>query len=96
MQVVGLLAPLPCMAQHSIYTAHTISMVHTAQADHTPLLHLQDNTPLWRRMLRRKLQHHSNKPLWISEFGTGRGPLSLAKQIVKDLSTLKPTAWVYW
>lgn len=57
---------------------------------------LQDNTLLWRRLLRRRLQEHSRKPLWVSEFGTGRGPLALAKQVVKDLATLHPTAWVYW
>lgn len=57
---------------------------------------LQDNTRLWRPLLRRQLQRHGSKPLWVSEFGTGRGPLALAKQIVKDLATLRPTAWVYW
>jgi hypothetical protein len=35
-------------------------------------------------------------PLWVSEFGTGRGALQLARHIVKDLSTLLPSAWVYW
>lgn len=32
----------------------------------------------------------------MSEFGTGRGALQLARHIVKDLSTLLPSAWVYW
>lgn len=34
--------------------------------------------------------------MWISEFGTGRGALQLAKQIVMDCATLLPAAWVYW
>jgi hypothetical protein len=35
-------------------------------------------------------------PLWVSEFGTGRGAATLAEHIVRDLATLLPCAWVYW
>lgn len=43
----------------------------------------------------------TSKPIWISEFGMG-GPdnihnaIKLAKQIYRDLYTLKPEAWIYW
>ncbi|KAF6256527.1 glycoside hydrolase superfamily [Scenedesmus sp. NREL 46B-D3] len=82
-------------ALHRVNT-HTYTSKHFFKHPLKPLLLWQDNTPVWRRLLRRQLQRHGNKPLWVSEFGTGRGPLSLAKQIVKDLSTLRPTAWVHW
>jgi hypothetical protein len=78
--------------------SHVAHCAHTLNSDQT--CHccccLQDNTPLLRPLVRRQLQRHGNRPLWVSEFGTGRGPLALAKQILKDLSTLRPTAWVYW
>lgn len=60
-----------------------------------PLKPFQDNG-LARRRLRRLLHKWGNVPLWVSEFGTGRGALQLARHIIKDLSTLLPSAWVYW
>uniref|UniRef100_A0A383WIJ3 Endo-beta-1,6-galactanase-like domain-containing protein n=1 Tax=Tetradesmus obliquus TaxID=3088 RepID=A0A383WIJ3_TETOB len=80
---------------HRVNT-HTYTSKHFFQHPLKLLLLWQDNTRLWRPLLRRQLQRHGSKPLWVSEFGTGRGPLALAKQIVKDLATLRPTAWVYW
>lgn len=55
----------------------------------------QDNR-LARQRLRRLLHKWGDVPLWVSEFGTGRGALQLARHILKDLSTLLPSAWVYW
>lgn len=43
----------------------------------------------------------TKKSIWMSEFGMG-GPnnidtgLNFAKQIFRDLNTLKPEAWIYW
>jgi hypothetical protein len=65
----------------------------TRRAHHAPCS--QDNG-LARRRLRRLLQRWGGTPLWVSEFGTGRGPLQLAQQVVRDLATLLPSAWVYW
>lgn len=51
--------------------------------------------------LRKFFRSITSKPIWMSEFGMG-GPdnienaLKLAKQIYRDLETLKPEAWVYW
>ena len=52
---------------------------------------------IWRKLI--KL--FTNKPIWMSEFGMGypdtiKDCLPLAKNIFRDLKTLKPTAWIYW
>jgi hypothetical protein len=60
-----------------------------------PLAPFQDNL-LARRRLRRLVDKWGGVPLWVSEFGSGRGALALAAHIVADLVTLLPTAWVYW
>lgn len=60
-----------------------------------PLKPFQDNR-LARKRLRRLLHKWGDVPLRVSEFGTGQGALQLARHIVKDLSTLLPSAWVYW
>jgi hypothetical protein len=50
---------------------------------------------LWRWQLR-KLASKQSKPIWVSEFGCGTGALALVKQVLKDLVTLRPSAWIYW
>lgn len=59
-----------------------------------PLVWWQDSM-MWRRALT-KLLAKQNKPLWVSEYGTGRGPVTLAHQVMHDLLTLRPRAWVFW
>jgi O-glycosyl hydrolase len=37
------------------------------------------------------------KRLWMSEYGDGDGSgMTMARQIVRDLHLMQPTAWVYW
>jgi len=56
----------------------------------------------WAKPLRglEKKASDAKKGLWMSEFGTGTGPLQggliLAKRIIVDLLELKPLAWVLW
>ena len=58
---------------------------------------------IWRKFIR----FFTNKPIWMSEFGMGYvdeplescfslDSLKLARNIFRDLQTLKPTAWIYW
>ena len=55
---------------------------------------------IWRKIIR----FFTNKPIWMSEFGMGYAEqacfgldsLKLARNIFRDLQTLKPTAWIYW
>ena len=41
-------------------------------------------------------QQQQRMKLWVSEFGTGGSAADLGLHVLKDLVTLKPTAWVYW
>ena len=51
-----------------------------------------DNTA--RQALRQAV---GTKRLWMSEFGDGEGSGKvLARQIIDDLTYLRPTAWIYW
>jgi hypothetical protein len=34
--------------------------------------------------------------LWVSEFGTGGSAADLGLHVLRDLVTLRPSAWVYW
>jgi hypothetical protein len=61
-----------------------------------PLVPFQDSTLARKRLQRLLLRKFGGASLWVSEFGTGRGALQLARHIVKDLATLLPSAWVYW
>ncbi len=41
--------------------------------------------------------HAAGKPLWMSEYGEGRGSgMRLATNLCLDMRWLHPTAWVYW
>lgn len=82
----------PAIARVNTHTYDSSTFFHGAAK---PLVLLQDNS-LARRRLRKLLQKCGDVPLWVSEFGTGRGALQLAKHVVKDLATLLPCAWVYW
>jgi len=82
----------PAIARVNTHTYDSSTFFHGAAK---PLVLLQDNS-LGRRRLRKLLQKWGDVPLWVSEFGTGRGALELAKHVVKDLATLLPCAWVYW
>jgi hypothetical protein len=83
----------PAVARVNTHTYN--SGVFFSKLRAAPLKPFQDNA-LARSRLRRLLHKWGDVPLWVSEFGTGRGALQLARHIVKDLATLLPSAWVYW
>jgi hypothetical protein len=83
----------PAVARVNTHTYN--SGVFFSKLRAAPLKPFQDNA-LARKRLRRLLHKWGDVPLWVSEFGTGRGALQLARHIVKDLATLLPSAWVYW
>jgi hypothetical protein len=59
------------------------------------LAKLQDNALA--RWLLRRIAKARRLPLWVSEYGQGNNnSTSLADKIMRDLVTLKPSAWVYW
>lgn len=61
-----------------------------------PLVPFQDGTLARKRLRQLLARKFGGVLLWVSEFGTGRGALQLARHIVKDLATLLPSSWVYW
>lgn len=73
---------------------HTYTSKHFLPSIVRPYLIWQDNI-FWRHRVRR-LAHKKQKKIWVSEFGSGRGAFTIAKQVVRDLVQLTPTAWVYW
>lgn len=47
-----------------------------------------------RRELRRSF---GSKPVWMSEYGDGDASgYTMARQIIRDVKDLRPSAWVYW
>jgi len=56
----------------------------------------------WAKPMRKlaEVATKNDKKLWVSEFGTGTGPLQggliLAKRIIVDLMELKPSSWTLW
>ncbi|GBF92866.1 hypothetical protein Rsub_05485 [Raphidocelis subcapitata] len=54
----------------------------------------QDNR--FQRAALRSAAAKAGRDLWVSEYGTGKGAAGLAAHMVRDLSTLLPTAWIYW
>lgn len=73
---------------------HTYTSKHFLPSVVKPYVVWQDNA-LWRRSVRKLAQKHRKK-IWVSEFGSGRGAIAVAMQVIRDIAQLRPSAWVYW